>query len=78
MQNRPRYINHHSYSLVANESKKSFELSDFFVSSFLTRWFNMTHVEVEQAIGTLCLDLSTWLQDNTWLLKSMKTESETR
>ena len=79
MQNRPRYINHHSFSLVANESKKVLNcLTFFFFSSFLTRWFNMTHVEVEQAIGTLCLDLSTWLQDNTWLLKSMKTESETR
>ena len=80
MQNRPRYINHHSFSLVANESKKKVLncLTFFFFPSFLTRWFNMTHAEVEQAIGTLCLDLSTWLQDNTWLLKSMKTESETR
>ena len=36
MQNRPRYINHHSFSLVANESKKkSFKLSDFFFLLFL-------------------------------------------
>ena len=36
MQNRPRYINHHSFSLVANESKKKgFKLSDFFFLPFL-------------------------------------------